>query len=424
MASKSWVKMISTVLNTDTSLLIQSTSRLEDETLALSTLLNLDYRTTLIERGGEIAKLPNGDRKYWRERMMRDFWTLIHRSYEGSIPAGLIFLPGERLSVPGFGWAPTTWLSGKDEDHPYPLDVIGKPTELHQEGLLVQYPGFLLHGGDPYVVLRSNYVKEDLKFPIDQYLSEWYKATATKERTHDQAAQKIMSRLRPTENIQTQPKRPQFGIILSRPKPREWPPEIGLLVEIYSEMSRRKEPQRVNRKIYCCQIIRRLWVSRATNQEEEPEYSFRLPRGEHKDSPIGELMPEHTLWYVDGYQDIDTREESRRPGAPGGAEDKKGSIKDNLDQNVSQKLGYQFPGERRGVKSEAKNSVGGLPDRRNSKEVNGTSSSQIPAGSDRQSTTTAQEAPADTTLMGSLMRRASDFNPFGTKPKRISAIEE
>lgn len=372
-----------TANNADSISVIQSTSRLEDETLALSTLLNLDYQSTLIEQAGEIAKKdPRPEapvRKRFREMMMRDFWTLIHRNYEGSIPAGLIFLPGEKLSVPGFGWAPVTWLSGKDEDHPYPLNVIGKPTELHQEGLLVRYPGFLLHGGHPTRVLRSNAIIGDLIFPIDQYLSEWYKITATKDHSHDQARQKVINRLR--DNANPEPKRPQFGIILSRPKPREWPPEIGLLVEIYSEMSRRKEPRRVNKKIYCCQIICRLWVSRASykethlDKETNPASSSRISSGGHDESPIGELMPEDTLWFVDGYQDFKVRDDSRRPKMEGGAEDKKGTMSDNLDEDRLDKLkGYLS-------KEQAVNgsidSIGDLPNLRKFKvESNGNSLKQ------------------------------------------------
>jgi hypothetical protein len=265
---------------------------------------------------------------------MQEFWTLIHRSYEGSIPAGLIFLPGKRLSIRGFGWAPTTWLSGQTEDYPYPLSVVGKPTELHEEGLLVQYPGFLLHCGDPSVVLQTDHTLPDLVFPTDQFMSEWYKTSSTRDRIDDGAAQRVISRLRQNEDIG---RRPQFGIILSRPKPRERPSEVGLLVEIYREMSRRKEPQRVNRNIYCCQIIRRVWVSRTT----KPVSKFRP-----KITPLGELMPEDTLWYVDGYQDSRASEEFARSGISEGAEDKKGAISNN-----AQKLGYQLPAQGQAVES-------------------------------------------------------------------------
>jgi hypothetical protein len=283
---------------------------LEDETLALSTLLNLDFRGTSIERaGGE-----ESDRRQGREQMIQEFWTLIHRTYEGSIPAGLIFLPSERLSKVGFGWAPSTWMSSKDEDHPHPLTMVSQATELHQEGLLVHYPGFLLHGGDPRLVLAANYSGErKVEFPVDRYLTEWYTATVIPEdeedeqirhQTRDQtpAARDIITNLNKN-------KAPYFGIILSRPKPRESPPEIGLLVEVYREIWRRKEPERVNKKIYCCQIIRRVQVSRIASPSHN---KFSLPSGNPNEPPIGELMPEDSMWCVDGYQNIKDREQLLR----------------------------------------------------------------------------------------------------------------
>lgn len=296
-------------------LMTQNTSRLEDETLALSTLLNLDYRTTAIEEATVAEPISSvqqptlgadeslgrnqGDeeeRKSKRERMMCDFWTLIHRNYEGSIPAGLIFLPGDKLPLQGFGWAPTSWMSAKDEYYPYPLSIMSKATELHEEGLLVQYPGFLLQCGHPNAVLGSNLGKSGLKFPIDQYISEWYqiKAIGGASRAEYGAAQKILPR-----TFAHAP--PEFGVILCRPKPREWPEEIGVLVEIYREAWKRKEPERVSRKYYYCQIVRRVWVSRYVPTPEELR-NYRLPAGRTGDPPIGELVPEDTFWYVDGYQ--------------------------------------------------------------------------------------------------------------------------
>ncbi|KAH8591006.1 hypothetical protein B0O99DRAFT_675578 [Bisporella sp. PMI_857] len=285
------------------------TSRFEDETLALSTLLNLDYRGSSIERATKIPAREKADPRLGREQKMQDFWTLIHRTYEGSIPAGLIFLPGERLSKAGFGWAPRTWMSGKDEDHPYPLTMVGKPTELHQEGLLVHYPGFLLHSGDPRVVLAANHTERKVEFPVDRHLAEWYRATVIEKDEEDRETQAAQENILRSLNLN---KAPDFGIILSRPKPSEWPPEIGLLVEVYREIWRRKEPERVNKKIYCCQIIRRMQVSRIA----PPSTHFSLPSGNLHDAPIGELMPEDSMWCVDGYQDIKTREQLLRPNMP------------------------------------------------------------------------------------------------------------
>ncbi|KAK4214243.1 hypothetical protein QBC37DRAFT_284212 [Rhypophila decipiens] len=279
----------------------RNTSRLEDETLALSTLLNLDYRDTKIE--DNVKKTVDGDDKESErneklEGMMEAFWSLINKNYEGSIPAGLIFLPGERLSGPGFGWAPKTWMSASDEKYPYPLGIPSKPTELHNEGLLVQYPGFLLQCGHPNRILGTNLTKSKstLAFPIDQNLSEWYHVRPLEEaRTEFDPARMMFSKSHGTSQL-------EFGIILSRPKPREWPDEeIGLLVHIWRETWKRKEPERISRKYLYSQIVRHVLVSRRSTVREERKH-YQLPAGKLNDQPIGEAMPEDTLWYVDGYR--------------------------------------------------------------------------------------------------------------------------
>ena len=227
--------------------------------------------------------------------MMQDFWALIHKNYEGSIPAGLIFLPGEKMTGTGFGWAPKTWMSASDEYYPYPLGIPSKPTELHiKDGLLVQYPGFLLQCGHPNTILGSNLAKSTLTFPIDQSMSEWYQVKALEDtRTGVGTPQMLLSKSHGSSHL-------EFGIILSRPRPREWPEEIGLLVHIYREVWKRKEPERISRNYFYCQIVRHVWVSRTTAPPELKEY--RLPSGKMGDHPIGEAVPEDTLWYVDGYQ--------------------------------------------------------------------------------------------------------------------------
>ena len=282
---------------------MQNTSRLEDETLALSTLLNLDYRDTRIEatvkesamkQSTSAGNVPDTTTTASNEGMMQDFWTLIHKNYEGSIPAGLIFLPGEKLSGPGFGWAPKTWMSAHDEDYPYPLSIPSRPTELHEDGLLVQYPGFLLQCGHPNTILGSNLAMSSLSFPIDQSMSEWYQVKALDgARTEFGATQMMLSKSHEPSHL-------EFGVILSRPRPREWPEEIGLLVQIYRETWKRKEPERISRRYFYCQIVRHVLVSRTAPPPKLKK--FKLPAGQMGDHPIGEAMPEDTLWYVDGYQ--------------------------------------------------------------------------------------------------------------------------
>jgi hypothetical protein len=270
---------------------------------------------------------------------MQDFWTLIHRTYEGSIPAGLIFLPGEKLTILGFGWAPTTWMSRTEESYPYPLTFVSKPTELRPEGLLVQYPGFLLHGGDPSLILATNHGdSRELVFPTERHLSEWYKAIVVDPPDLSPVANKILQRTKSnfTQGESTddgqRSKPPSFGIILSRSKPGEWPEEIGLLVEVYHELWRTKEPERINKKIYCCQIIHRVRVCRVPKPSpklpklpKEANYSKKATKqdadendwvlsGKPGHRPIGEAMPEDTLWCVDGH--IDTRDAFGRPSTP------------------------------------------------------------------------------------------------------------
>ncbi|OAQ65399.2 hypothetical protein VFPPC_06501 [Pochonia chlamydosporia 170] len=279
----------------------------EDEVLALSTLLNLDYKGTIIERAGEIAKESNEEhRRKERANMMKEFLILIHRSYQGSIPSGLIFLPGERLSAPAFGWAPRTWLCGQDEDHPYPLNMAGRPTELHEEGLLV-HPGILLHGIPGRDILKSSAI--GLVFPTDRYLTEWYKIV----NSEDDAVPE------PETAVKTDPPTETYamGVILSRPRPLDEPPEIGLLVEIHEEKWRRKEPERINRKIYRCQIIRRVLVSRvlisSPAEVQLPMCSGASVTDPNTTKAIGEVMPDDTLWFVDGQPDDQGTEMLRPP---------------------------------------------------------------------------------------------------------------
>ncbi|KDQ09771.1 hypothetical protein BOTBODRAFT_507564 [Botryobasidium botryosum FD-172 SS1] len=71
----------------------RTTSRLEDETLAVASLLNAD--------AFELVNLPPNER-------MR---TLLLRV--GSVPRGILFLAGPKLSNVGFRWAPSTLMGGE-----------------------------------------------------------------------------------------------------------------------------------------------------------------------------------------------------------------------------------------------------------------------------------------------------------------------
>lgn len=116
------------------------------ETLALATLFNLDYEDTEVEAAG--LELVPSDAQI--NRLARDFWYIFHDQHQGCIPPGIIFLPGEKASLEhegrsGFGWAPKTWLSASEVDYPDRLSIWYAPTDLRDEGLIVQFPGVLLH---------------------------------------------------------------------------------------------------------------------------------------------------------------------------------------------------------------------------------------------------------------------------------------
>jgi len=252
--------------------------------------------------------------------MMRDFWKILNTRFPGSIPPGIIFLPGERLSEPGFRWAPKTWMSATEIDHPDPLSAINSVTELEDRGLLVQYPGFLLHCQDKKVVLGTNHNDPTFTFPIDRGLLEWYSVEpADKERKPYLYQILEQPKSKPSE----------LAIILSRSRPRERPPEIGLLVEIYSKDPRAPRPG-VNidpkRKVYWCHVIHRVRVWRAKPAIGYSDFplearfqGFRrgdsglsvtnrspsilgAPSPEDSKICIGELVSSNQQWCVDSFE--------------------------------------------------------------------------------------------------------------------------
>lgn len=125
---------------------------MEHETLALAILLNVEYQDSISKAGlmpeeEEVLLLVAKKKKTQLELdgMMRDLWKIINKVCPGSIPAGMIFLPGERLSYEGYRWALRTWMSREKVDHPDLLATMTTPATLTNKGLSVTYPGFLLH---------------------------------------------------------------------------------------------------------------------------------------------------------------------------------------------------------------------------------------------------------------------------------------
>lgn len=217
-----------------------------------------------------------------REEMMKEFWQLIHQHWEGSIPSGMIFLPPPRLSISGFGWSPKTWMTGETEDYPYPLARMDYPTDLKREGLIVRYPGVILHSSNFALRLANLGTGEDgFDFPIDRELNEWYSVSAIEKPSMD-----VVQACNNDTGTSKAPKR--FSLLMSRPRPKDRN-EVALLVEIYGSPRRRKEGKEPY-DVYQCWIISRVWVRRVRPQRLS---SFGV---------IGELTDENQRWCVDNYK--------------------------------------------------------------------------------------------------------------------------
>jgi hypothetical protein len=275
---------------------LQTTNHQEHETLALATLLNLEYTNTRLHDAGLIknaAKIEDEE----LQGMMIDLWKILDKTCPGSIPPGIIFLPGEKLKDPSFGWAPKTWLSNEELEYPDPLSNMVGAARLVPEGLLVQYPGFVLHAQNRASILREN--ESSFHFPSDSTLLEWYGVELSGLRNN------------PPKGIEKDEK--QLAIILCRPKPKEIP-EVALLVQIEEKIVQRSFNDKHHHSvIYHVSYDRRVKIWRETNADllskwrdyitasidlDEKNLSGDLKR---EDKMIcGEALDSDQRWYVGG----------------------------------------------------------------------------------------------------------------------------
>lgn len=262
----------------------QTTNHREHETLALATLLNVDYKRSEFQDAGILRKDFEVTETHL-ELMMRDLWELLDKTCPGSIPPGIIFLPGKRLSLPGFRWAPFTWMSAQEVDYPDPLANMTRPAELAPEGLLVHYPGFLLHAENRSAILKEN--EDTFRFPSDSTLLEWYSVEIEK------------SAISPSKGIDTAGNR--LAIILCRERPRELR-EIALLVEIEQEIVQRSFRDHRQSKIYRVSIVSRVKIWREVSEHKLTGWRDYITDSTGKDDHMicGEVLDSDQRWYVDG----------------------------------------------------------------------------------------------------------------------------
>ena len=228
---------------------------------------------------------------------MIDLWKLLDKTCPGSIPPGIIFLPGEKLKDPSFGWAPKTWLSNEELEYPDPLSNMVGAAKLVPEGLLVQYPGFVLHAQNRASILRVN--ESSFHFPSDSTLLEWYGVELTGLRNN------------PPKGNEKDEK--QLAIILCRPKPKEIP-EIALLVEIEEKIVQRSFSDKHHHSvIYHVSYDQRVKIWRETNGDLLSKWRDYITASidldeknltgdsKREDKMIcGEALDSDQRWYVGG----------------------------------------------------------------------------------------------------------------------------
>ncbi|KAH7244422.1 uncharacterized protein BKA55DRAFT_573882 [Fusarium redolens] len=289
-----------------------------EETLALSSLLDIP-----IPKDDESSVL-SPSREEDREKLMERFWKAVGEdgAFGESIPPGIIFLPGKRLSSEGYRWAPFTWMSGEMEAYPFPLDNPKHPTKLISKGLVVQLPGFLLYPTrDKLCDIISTGNRSSFKFSVGRGLDEWYQVAAARRRSqqndispplengnHDlhPVALELKKRIDLDKPL-------KIGIILSRPRPVEVQGEIGLLVEICDSKDR-CPISGGDKSLLTCKIIRRIEVSRLsigaaeispwkTGAQEAPGYDPILSRYEKfkREKVAGVQVGDTQSWCVDGF---------------------------------------------------------------------------------------------------------------------------
>jgi hypothetical protein len=280
--------------------------------LALATLLNVNYENTLIAEYGVRKETDDGNNHITSddlEHMMCDFWKALEERRPHSIPPGIIFAPGPKLSIQGFRWAPKSWMVGSEIDFPDPMSRMIHPAELKTRGLFVRYPGIMLHSLNRSMLLYG----QTFTFPIDNTLLEWYSVQRADITT-----------ISPKKGVGSRGNPKDLAIILSRPRPREVS-EIGLLVEVVEPISQHLPDGKGEIRILSVHTVFRVLIGRERNQDkinkarsiaigasrlqENGGYKVKgkavgITSDEDEEGDeefvFGEILPDDQGWFVDG----------------------------------------------------------------------------------------------------------------------------
>jgi hypothetical protein len=126
-----------------TSLKYRSVSVTSDEAICLATLLGLRISTThgAVSLIGDVNTPDQG---------MCEFWRLVEAQKNG-LPCNLVFSSVPRLRVPGFGWAPRTFIGNAKYGRLYTSSgSSGNLAKIMENGLLARYRGAQLKPMAPH----------------------------------------------------------------------------------------------------------------------------------------------------------------------------------------------------------------------------------------------------------------------------------
>ncbi|KAL1626237.1 hypothetical protein SLS54_003072 [Diplodia seriata] len=242
----------------------RTTTHKQHEVLALATLFNLNTDRSDDAKSLNQAFIAGENSDEQLDKNMCTLLRLLEEVYPGSIPAGIIFLPGKRLPVKGYGWAPRTWISGQTVDHPDPLSIDTPGTRfVPDQGLYVEFPGFLLHsssGTNPITRMEQHTL---LRFPVDSTLTEWYEI---------RRADIVKGNELPRQVVKGSSGRKRYAIILLRQRPRDVR-EIALLVETRQPVIQRSFDNKKETHILRVSIMFRVWINKASTDAAKDDIS-------------------------------------------------------------------------------------------------------------------------------------------------------
>jgi hypothetical protein len=243
----------------------RATAHAQHETLALAILLGINtepFDDAMISVTSDFQQVQSR-----LDQKMQMLLSMIAQVSEYAIPAELVFLPGPKLSTPGFRWAPRTWLHGRGHGPPRPLSSQQTGAQLTPEGLLFRCPGFKLHSIGNTAIDQM----DRLVFPIDSSLSAWI----------------IVQEADKSSPNQSNLREKSFAIVTKDQKIGDL--HIALLVAIIGLRER---------SIYA-HIVKRVWI----RKEVDVDCIGKLQKtfqNSSSDAIIGEALNPNQQWCLDG----------------------------------------------------------------------------------------------------------------------------